>query len=317
MAMNLESVMIADEQAGSTAKILVGFGFNCYSFQVPRRDGELEVLWAAADFESGRERPSGSGIPILFPFPGRIRGGVYTYRGKRYELDANDGLGNAIHGFVLDRPWRLIERSTNRAVGQIRLAEAVPSLGDRWPADAELTATYELSGTTLTLQVRIENCDSSPLPLGFGTHPYFRLPLGPAGRLETCHIMVPAKSYWELDGLVPTGRKLPAAGAKRLVERRALADDEFDDVLGDLKFDDGFCTTRLEDPTSGRRVAMTFDDGFGTCVVYTPPHRGAICIEPYTCVPDAVNASGADVETGLRVLEPGESVSLRIEIRVE
>ena len=86
MAMPLESVTIADEQAGTTAKILVGFGFNCYSFQVSHGDGEREVLWAAADFESGRQRASGSGIPVLFPFPGRIRGGTFSFGGRRYDL---------------------------------------------------------------------------------------------------------------------------------------------------------------------------------------------------------------------------------------
>ena len=202
-------------------------------------------------------------------------------------------------------------------MGQIRLAEAVHSLSDRWPADARLTVTYELVGSALKTQIRIENCDDSPLPFGFGTHPYFRVPLGRAGSLADCRITVPAQSAWELEGLVPTGRKAPAAGRARLAQTRTLGNDEFDDVLGDLQFAGGVCTTRLEDPMSGRRLVMSFDDGFGVCVVYTPPHREAVCIEPYTCVPDAVNLASADVQTGLRVLAPGSTVDLGIEIRLE
>ena len=62
---------------------------------------------------------------------------------------------------------------------------------------------------------------------------------------------------------------------------------------------------------------MSFDRAFRECVVYTPPHREAICIEPYTCVPDSLQLERQGVNAGLRVLAPGESFQTRIDIRIQ
>ncbi|HEX3727623.1 MAG TPA: hypothetical protein VHV08_15320, partial [Pirellulales bacterium] len=97
--MSLKTVTIRDAASGATAKIAPEMGFNCYSFQVLSSQGTIETLWSAADFTSGQARPSGSGIPLLFPFAGRIRGTSFEYAGKEFKLPAGDGRGNAIHGF--------------------------------------------------------------------------------------------------------------------------------------------------------------------------------------------------------------------------
>jgi aldose 1-epimerase len=51
-------------------------------------------------------------------------------------------------------------------------------------------------------------------------------------------------------------------------------------------------------------------------VVYTPAHRQAFCIEPYTCVTDAVNLQARGIETGWRVLAPGDRWTGVVELRV-
>ena len=71
------------------------------------------------------------------------------------------------------------------------------------------------------------------------------------------------------------------------------------------------------DPAAGRTVTIAFDRTFRECVVYNPPHRRAVCIEPYTCVPDPFRLAASGVDAGLRVLEPGEAFSARVDIRVE
>ena len=65
---------------------------------------------------------------------------------------------------------------------------------------------------------------------------------------------------------------------------------------------DGLVRTRLTDPASGRALTQTFEPAFTQCVVYTPGHRQAICIEPYTCVPDAIRLAAEGHETGLQIL---------------
>jgi aldose 1-epimerase len=79
---------------------------------------------------------------------------------------------------------------------------------------------------------------------------------------------------------------------------------------------DGLLRTKLTDPISGRTLTQTFDASFTQCVVYTPPHREAICLEPYTCVPDAIRLSAEGHETGLQILQPGESRNTTITLAV-
>jgi aldose 1-epimerase len=315
--MALEVVTLRDESTGSSAKVLTGYGFNCYQFQANCGGEPIEVLWSAPNFESGQERPSHSGIPILFPFPGRIRGTTFKFRGGEYPLEPGDALGNAIHGFVLNRPWQVIEQSPQRVVGRFRASQVDPSLLTRWPADFELTVAYHLNANTLHSEIEVVNPDDKPLPMGLGTHPYFRLPLGQRGNAEACRVTVPAGEYWELRDMMATGRRLPVDAEKDLRGGMEFSRTKFDNVFSELEFSDGMCRTSIEDPGSGRRLQMIFGDEFPACVVYNPPHREAICIEPYTCIPDAFRLEEAGIDAGALVLQPGERWKSRIDIRVD
>src|SRR5258708_29988958 len=104
--MTAEIVTIRDAASGASAEILVSQGFNCFRFTAMPDGQGVEVIYAPADFATGQERPSRGGIPLLFPFPGRISGTTFTWEGKQYALEAGDAFGNAIHGFALWRPWR-------------------------------------------------------------------------------------------------------------------------------------------------------------------------------------------------------------------
>jgi len=59
----------------------------------------------------------------------------------------------------------------------------------------------------------------------------------------------------------------------------------------------------LQNPPAERVLTMWVSEGFREMVLFTPPHREAICLEPYTCVTDAINLPS---NSGLRVLPPGE-----------
>ena len=315
--MNKSLVTIDEPETGSRAAIAVSQGFNCFEFQTVRDGQAIDVLWAHPEFASGTQRPSGSGIPLLFPFAGRIRGTSFTYQGREYALEEGDGCGNAIHGFVMQRAWRVIEQTERRVVGQFQAAIDDPSLLERWPSDFRITVAYELRGGTLHCQMQVDNPGDAELPFGFATHAYFRVPLTPQGAAENCVITVPVHREWELVDLIPTGRELPASGMPDLSHGFRLGDHPFDNVFAGLDYDRGRCTTRIEDPRSGRRVTQTFDNSFGHCVVYTPPHREAVCIEPYTHLPDPFRLGAQGIETGFRTLAPGASYQTEIVIEVE
>jgi len=315
--MSDEVVELVDAAAGSRAVVFPARGFNCASFQVLDGDEQVELLWKAEGFESGAARPTSSGIPLLFPFAGRLAGTSFEFEGRRYELNAGDPLGNAIHGFACFRPWKVSERSASRVVGTFRAADFGAEILDHWPSDFLLTAEYRLQGSALQLELTVENTGDRRLPFGLGTHPYFRVPLGSAGTADGCVVSVPATTYWELKGMLPTGRKLPLPEERELVEGRLFSEMKFDDVLSDLEPTSGRHTATIADPESERRLVLEFDQAFPECVVYTPPHRQAVCIEPYTTVPDAFSLAARGILAGLLTLEPGEVFRAGMEIRCE
>jgi aldose 1-epimerase len=316
----MSPIVLRDDRAGTTAKVLPERGFNCFSFQAMHDGRPAELLWSDEGFTRGEGRPSRSGIPILFPFPGRARGRRFAFGGRTFELDEGDRLGNAIHGFVIGRPWEVIHRTANRLVGWFQASHLDPALLEKWPADFRLMVTYELRGNALRSELVVENPGDRPLPWGLGTHPYFRVPLVPSGDANACRITVPLSEYWELgDNMLPTGQRLPADGPRHLAGTLTFADAQLDDVFTGLTARSGKWTASIHDPHAQCTLELEFDAAFEACVVFTPPHRQAICIEPYTCVPGRFGEGQAalPLEKALRVLPPGESVRLttRIELR--
>jgi aldose 1-epimerase len=314
--MSLEIVTLTDP-SGSTAQVLTGFGFNCFRF-TPMVDGRpLDVLYSAPNFEKGTERASHSGIPILFPFPGRLRGMSFTYHGKTWHpTNLDDKQGNAIHGFVLNRAWEVIQQTRQRVVGRFQASRVDANLLDQWPADFVLIVAYELAGATLQCDITVENPSGENLPFGLGLHPYFRVPLVPGGAADACRITVPASGHWKMESLLPTGEAHPVSGRFDLRGGQLFADARYDDMFTQLAFANGWCHTFLVDP-SGRRLRLSFDRSFRECVVFNPPHRQAICIEPYTCVPDAFSLTSKGIDAGLQVMSPGDAFHARWEIGVD
>ncbi len=309
-------VTIADSATGATAQVLVSGGFNCFSFR-PTIDGTPhEALWSHPDFSAGTERASRSGIPILFPFAGRIEGTSFTFDGRSFPLEPGDAAGNAIHGFVMTRPWRVVEQSPSRVVGEFQSATDDPVLLLRWPVEFRIRVSYEVTGNALVSQLVVDNPATKPLPFWLGTHAYFRLPLGGAGDAADTIFSVPAARMWELVDLRPTGKQFGVEGYPNLAQGIRLGDREFDNAFTDLAFQAGQCRTTIHNPANGLTLTQTFDDAFRHLVVYTPPHREAICIEPYTAIPDAFRLESSGVRTGMRILAPGERFSTQIAIDV-
>ncbi|HEY4234805.1 MAG TPA: aldose 1-epimerase [Lacipirellulaceae bacterium] len=315
--MQAQIVTITDEASGATARILASLGFNCFSWRPALDDGPREMIWAHPEFAGGEERPSGSGVPLLFPFPGRIAGARYNFGGREYALEPGDNFGNAIHGFVLKRAWRVVEQTASRVVGEFHASRDDRTILERWPADFRIRVSYEVRGRELVSDIRYENVGDGPLPCGFGTHTYFRLPLGEGGSAEETIATVPVSRYWDLAEMIPTGQQSAVTPEQMLDGKKPLGGRAFDTTFTGLAHDStGVVRTELADPRRGRRVLQTFDKVFAQCVVYTPPHREAFCMEPYTCVPNAIKLHSAGVETGLQILQPGQSFATTIRIAV-
>ena len=93
---------------GQVAEVWPALGFNCFSWTIMESGRLLDLLYDdPALFGDGR--PTRSGIPVLFPFPNRIRDGRFIWDGRTYQLPLNDPTKkNAIHGFACRHPWRVV-----------------------------------------------------------------------------------------------------------------------------------------------------------------------------------------------------------------
>lgn len=312
-----EAIRIVDETSGAEAVIAPQLGFNCISFKAVIGDEVIDVIDSPADVLNGGYRPSGYGIPILFPFPNRIREGRFTWNETPYQIPLAAGQVNAIHGFCYDRPWRVIEQTEQSVTGRFQLSVDDPDRRQGWPADCVIDVRYRVIENRLECQFRISNPDTRPLPWGLGTHAYFKLPFGRQSSPEHCLLTVPVTEEWELDAFLPTGRRTAVESRDSLRQGVRFGSRTFDNVYTGWESDGGTVRCSIMDEVPGIEMHQVCDGRlFREAVVYTPPARNAVCIEPYTCVTDAINLHARELNAGLNVLEPGGTVQTWIAIQV-
>ncbi len=318
------TIYVLDDGAGGKAEVWPALGFNCFRWQAVKDGRPLELLYSDPGlFADGR--PTRSGIPILFPFPNRIRDGRFIWAGKEYRLPLNDGPKvNAIHGFACRRPWRVVGQGADASgawlTGEFHGDRDAPDCRGLWPTDYRIRVTYRLGTGVLRLEAEVSNPDAQPMPFGLGYHPYFRVPFAPGVAPEDCKVFVPARSYWVLEESLPTGERRPVDPSRDLNAPRRFTDLTLDDVLTDLPPGPGVTVpvTRgmIEGAPGGVTLEVRCTTGFREMVVFTPVHREAFCIEPYTCTTDAVNLQARRVDAGWQALPPGGRWSGVVELRV-
>jgi aldose 1-epimerase len=296
--------VLEEPTSGTSATVWPALGFNCLKWQA---SGDLSLLFTDPNL-SGNPRPTRGGIPVLFPFPNRIRNGEYTWEGKRYQLPRNDSAGqNAIHGFGCRHPWRVTDQGAKEneawVTGEYWAAKDAPDTLGLWPADHRIRLTYRLSSRALRLEAVVDNPAGKPLPFGLGFHPYFRVPLKELGRAEDVQISLPVRALWQLRDSLPTGVVEPVS--TDFLKPQPVSSLTLDDIFTGLPEPENAhipcCGILTEGST---RLSLHFSKEFRNLVVFTPPHRQAIALEPYTCITDAINLQAHGVDAGWIVLEP-------------
>lgn len=313
----MQNVTIRDASTNSSATILIGLGFNCYEWIVEFDDGPRDLLWAEEGFADGKLRPSASGIPLLFPFPGRIGQGEFEYGGKTYLVNHDASRAHALHGFILNRPWRLVDLGDSHVTAAFQASIDDPGILNQWPSDFAVQATYRLAGRELQFEATFANTGYDPLPWAFGTHAYFRVPLASGSDLADTVLTAPVDAEWLMDDMLPTGELAELPADLTLDRGVRLGDRQFDTPYR-LAKQTGLVETLVADPTSGRQVVQSYQsEDYPCAVIYTPGHREALCIEPYTCIPDPFRLEASGIDTGLRTLAPGDSHTTNFVLRAE
>lgn len=320
-----EFVVLREPATGSEAWILPAVGASCVRFTTAVGGSPLDVIGLPASWDAFHGRPTLFGSAILAPFPGRIRGGRFRFLGHDYQLPINEpDPGNAIHGCVSRRPWRVVASASDDAGAEATFrigADETPDLLGEFPFPFRLTMTVRLSGGRLTHAFVAENLGGEPMPFGLGLHPYVPLPLGGEGSVDEQEIWIDAPYYWEQSGFMPVGttvRSSESIDLRRPRSLRALASVG----LGGPDRLLNFCHSQfthehapapgpsgvssgVRNPAAGREVVVEADAAFPALVFYIPPTRDKVSFEPHTCVPNAFNLQDEGVRAGTIVLGPG------------
>jgi aldose 1-epimerase len=292
---------LSDPATGASATIAPEFGCNCFDWKAGPA-GQTPLLYADPQvFPDGR--PTRSGIPVLFPYPNRIRGGKFTWEGVKYQLPLSDSTGlHSIHGFACRRPWRVLASGANEIsawlTAEFHCAVDSPENLASWPADHLLQLTFRLGANVLRLEAVVKNPSTRSLPFGLGFHPYFHRPS------PQTLVQAPARAFWELHDNLPTGKVLPVNPSRDLNSPRPAGELQLDDVLTELPGDRANAEGLLFRGQIGQLELWT-SPAFRELVAFTPPHRQAVCLEPYTCTTDAANLATQGIDGGWLTLGPG------------
>lgn len=254
----------------------------------------------------------GSRGQVLAPWPNRLRDGVWRWEGRELQIPIDEPLkGNsASHGMVRWVPWAVGTKGPGHVALTYRL---YPQPG--YPFTLDFGITYTVRATDgLTVVLSATNLSLAPAPVALGMHPYLKPPHG--GLIDTCTLLLPARTRVLTDAWgSPVGTEGVAGTPFDFRQSRLLGDIRINSAFTDVDADrDNRALVILADGDDG--VALWSDASCTWIQVFTGDslapnvRRRGIAVEPMTAPANAL-ASGE----GLRVLEPGESLSLRWGIR--
>ncbi len=234
----------------------------------------------------------------LVPFVNRVRDGTFSFRGRRVTLTQNMPPDpSPLHGQGWLAPWRVERLGPDCAE---LLYRHVPG---EWPWAYEARQTFGLDETGLALGLVCANLSDEPMPCGLGQHPFFHCT--PRTRIDTG-----VETVWTIDERVLPVEQVPAAGRFDLGDRLVCGqglDHGFGGWSGRAAVADPDWPFRLEISSPEARFFQ----------LYSPESGGLFVAEPVTHANAAMNEPEERWrELGLRVLEPGETMSLTMRLDV-
>ena len=212
------------------------------------------------------------GAPVLYPTPGKLAGDAW----------ARDGRSGALpqHGFARNAAWDVSMRAADALT--LRLERAA---SEAWPWASSVELAYRVTDHALAIDARIENRGDTPMPFGFGFHPYFTLADPSSFAFET-------GATRAFDNV--TKQEIAYAGV-------TLGDAEVDMHL----LDHG--SSRFDFTVDGRRISIDGAPEYTHWVLWRPPGKPFVCVEPWTSPGDAMNTGRK-----LLTLAPGETKALSL-----
>jgi galactose mutarotase-like enzyme len=231
------------------------------------------------------------GCFLMAPWPGRLAGGRFDWRGREVRLRRTHGR-HAIHGLTWNRPWEVEASSPAEATLAIELPR------DEWPMGGLVRQRTTVTPTGVRLEAEVE-ATGEPMPAALGWHPWFL-------RRGDPRLRVDAAAYQLTSGMIPTGESAPVAGRTDLRGGPRLGRRRLDIAYVEAHSPAVITWPDLE-------LAIAFAPAPAPLVVYTPPD--SFCVEPLTAPPNALSLPARRRRAaGVRELAVGERLSAALEM---
>ena len=229
--------------------------------------GDLELLRTPDDDPGGTHW----GAFVMAPWAGRTRRGRFTFDDAVERLPRNAGE-HAIHGTVRDQPWT-VQWLDAHAV------QVTCPFGTTWPWPGYAAHTITVLPDHVELELAL-HADAVPMPAVGGWHPWWRRQLD---RGDAVEIELPASAMLHRDG-------------------EGIATPERIAPIPAGPWDD--CFTGLSGPPVlhwGGVLDLVIESDCDWVVVYDEP-ADAVCVEPQSGPPDALNHDPAVARPGRPVV---------------
>ncbi|WP_342358950.1 aldose 1-epimerase [Terrarubrum flagellatum] len=286
---NLRAVVAADS------------GGRIAEFWRESRDGRRDVIVPMPPGHFDADAWPKAGIYPLIPWSNRIRNARFSFGDREATLRPHPACApHALHGFGHAHRWQITQRSAiSLTMGLRHDPSENKEAGWPWAFEARQTVTLDLVG--LAIEIDIRNMSAEPMPVGFGSHPFFVARAGDVVEFS-------AEAEWAVDetGCATTRRELGAA------RQRIVAGSS---ETRHFSAWSGIATLRRQ---SGERVIVQASSPLNHLVAHAPSGADYVCVEPVSHVVDAFNLDAAGApDTGAFALAPGESRAAVVRISLE
>jgi len=323
----LTEYILKHPETGEFMSIIPAFGALLRRL-VLRKGSDLMALIKAPESPQALLADESYASALLYPFPSRIRHGIYHFDGEDYALPMNEpNRQNALHGLVRGKPFSFVSEETTDTYARLVLRHDYAGEVTGYPFPFALTVAYTLiqanqlrfgSRTTdrmcaLRVSYSALNTGTRSCPAAFGWHPYFTFS---NESIDDLTLSLPARTAIVLDGnMIPAGRQ-PVGQAATVALRDKNLDMPFAiEPMPASTTEDSFAETILTSQKTGMRLIIGQETGAGKLnflVCYTPLRRDSVAVEPLTANVDAFNNGD-----GLAILKPGDDLAGTIWVRLD
>jgi aldose 1-epimerase len=282
------------------ATFLPGLGLTGVSL----RHGRHEFLALPGGLDTQRRGGTG-GLPLLAPWANRLS--RWDYRVGRRNVDLNglplhtDGRGLPIHGLICGTSVWSVERHTTRR-STASFAASLTVDAPAFPFEHRLDVTALVSDAGLRVSTTLTATGRRSVPVGFGWHPYLRLP---GARRGDWTLHLPERDHLGLDdGGIPNGRSL-----RERADRERVGTRTFDDLYR-LRNRRPWSISHADDDASAS-LSLHLGDGYDYAQVWVPKGQRFLALEPMTVPTDAL------VRGETPIVSRGDSYTATFELRLD